>query len=221
MDLDSYLSKLWIEVDRLFLILDVTLNWQSHDLTWSSCDHFDHHMTPSCDSHMTYCDTFFTTIILDVDECSAAKSPCHERANCHNEPGTFRCKIKFHLDSTHVSLPHSSHFDFIFRQFFVTFGYWPVKILRISFRHRDLFDLSWSILNSFLNTWYGHVFWDKKLMKLGTAKMDSEATASTYVLTLTNAQLECTNVIHLQPVKERGLHSWIMIHSLWIIIDYS
>ena len=54
----------------------------------------------------------------------------------------------------------------------------------------------------------------KKLMKLGTAKMDSEATASTYVLTLTNAQLECTNVIHLQPAKERGLHSWIMIHSL-------
>ena len=161
MGLDSYLSKLWIEVDRLFLILDVTVNWQSHDLTWSSCDHFDHHMTPSCDSHMTYCDTFFTALILDVDECSAAKSPCHERANCHNEPGTFRCKIKFHLDSTHVSLPHSSHFDFIFRQFFVTFGYWPVKILSISFRHRDLFDLSWSILNSFLNTWYGHVFWDK------------------------------------------------------------
>ena len=58
-------------------------------------------------------------------------------------------------------------------------------------------------------------------MKLGTAKMDSEATASTYVLTLTNAQLECTNVIHLQPVKEQGLHSWIMIHKLCIIIDDS
>ena len=28
----------------------------------------------------------------DVDECSAAKSPCHERAKCFNEPGTYRCK---------------------------------------------------------------------------------------------------------------------------------
>ena len=148
MDLDSYLSKLWIEVDRLFLILDVTLNWQSHDLTWSSCDHFDHHMTPSCDSHMTYCDTFFTTLILDVDECSAAKSPCHERANCHNEPGTFRCKIKFHLDATHMPLPHSSHFDYIFRPLLLHLDigqlkFWAFRFVIVTFL--IFHDQSWIV----------------------------------------------------------------------------
>lgn len=28
----------------------------------------------------------------DVDECAAKNSPCHERAKCFNEPGTYRCK---------------------------------------------------------------------------------------------------------------------------------
>ena len=47
------------------------------------------------------------TLYLDINECDKKESPCHERAECFNEPGTFRCKAGFQAPKIGITWPRN------------------------------------------------------------------------------------------------------------------